>query len=105
MRDMKREVSATSSKRPAALCGTFTSRDLTPHIPALVHYLADPTTVPVVSSCSRRPSRRQYGHRHCARLSRPRSRMLSDRSTDVQRRTVVVIDNLGKLVRAAACRR
>ncbi|KAF7361737.1 hypothetical protein MVEN_00517600 [Mycena venus] len=71
MHDTKQEVSAAAIKCATSLCTTLANPDLTPHIPVLVKSVLVPLLI----------------------------RALNDRSMEVQRRTVVVIDNLVKLVR------
>jgi elongation factor 3 len=103
MHDTKREVSAAATKCATALCGTLANPDLTPHIPALVRCMADPATVPAcIKALSSTTFVAEVTAPALAVLVPLLLRALGDRSMDVQRRTVVVIDNLVKLVRAPA---
>ncbi|CCA67138.1 probable mrna export factor elf1 [Serendipita indica DSM 11827] len=100
MHDTKAEVSSAAIKCGTALCATLPNPDLLPHVPALVKCMADPQTV---AACIKALSNTTF----VAEVTAPAlavlvpllTRALNDRSMEVQRRTVVVIDNLVKLVR------
>ncbi|KAF7376297.1 hypothetical protein MSAN_00045100 [Mycena sanguinolenta] len=100
MHDTKQEVSAAAIKCATSLCATLANPDLTPHIPVLVKCMASPDTV---AACIKALSSTTF----VAEVTAPALavlvplliRALNDRSMEVQRRTVVVIDNLVKLVR------
>lgn len=103
MHDTKPEVSTAAKKCATALCTTVANPDLTPHIPILVECMSNPSSVP---SCMKALSSTTF----VAEVTAPALavvvplllRALNDRSMEVQRRTVVVIDNLVKLVRDPA---
>ncbi|KAL5485081.1 NEW1 [Sanghuangporus weigelae] len=100
MHDTKPEVSTAAKKCATALCSTVANPDLTPHIPILVECMSNPASVP---ACMKALSSTTF----VAEVTAPAlavvvpllMRALNDRSMEVQRRTVVVIDNLVKLVR------
>ncbi|KAI5123665.1 hypothetical protein M0805_001694 [Coniferiporia weirii] len=100
MHDTKPEVSTAAKKCATALCTTVANPDLTPHIPVLVECMSNPSSV---QACMKALSSTTF----VAEVTAPALalvvpllfRALSDRSMEVQRRTVVVVDNLVKLVR------
>lgn len=100
MHDTKKEVSSAANKCATALCGTLDNADIIPHIPTLVKCMANPESVP---ACMKTLSSTTF----VAEVKAPALavlvplllRALNDRGMEVQRRTVVVIDNLVKLVR------
>ncbi|KAI0780034.1 P-loop containing nucleoside triphosphate hydrolase protein [Fomes fomentarius] len=100
MHDTKAEVSSAAMKCATALCTTLANADLSPHIPALVKCMSNPDSVP---QCIKAMSNTTF----VAEVTAPALavlvplliRALNDRSMEVQRRTVVVVDNLVKLVR------
>ncbi|KAJ7072100.1 P-loop containing nucleoside triphosphate hydrolase protein [Mycena amicta] len=100
MHDTKQEVSSAAIKCATSLCTTLANPDLTPHIPVLVKCMASPDTV---AACIKALSSTTF----VAEVTAPAlavlvpllTRALNDRSMDVQRRTVVVTENLVKLVR------
>lgn len=100
MHDTKQEVSVAANKCATVLCSTIGNPDVAPHLPILVKCMADPNSVP---SCIKALSSTTF----VAEVKAPTLavlvplllRALNDRSMEVQRRTVVVIDNLVKLVR------
>ena len=93
-------MSTAAKKCATALCTTVGNPDLAPHIPVLVECMSDPSSVP---ACMKALSSTTF----VAEVTAPALalvvplliRALNDRSMEVQRRTVVVIDNLVKLVR------
>jgi elongation factor 3 len=103
MHDTKQEVSSAAIKCATNLCATLANPDLAPHIPVLVKCMANPDQVP---ACIKAMSNTTF----VAEVTAPALavlvplllRALNDRSMEVQRRTVVVIDNLVKLVRDQA---
>ncbi|GJE92231.1 hypothetical protein PsYK624_083840 [Phanerochaete sordida] len=100
MHDTKSEVSSAAIKCATALCGTLANADLTPHIPSLVKCMSNPDSVPAcVKSLSNTTFVAEVTAPALAVLVPLLIRALNDRSMEVQRRTVVVIDNLVKLVR------
>ncbi|KAK7005674.1 P-loop containing nucleoside triphosphate hydrolase protein [Favolaschia claudopus] len=100
MHDTKQEVSAAANKCATALCATLANPDLTPHIPVLVKCMASPDTVPAcIKALSSTTFVAEVTAPALAVLVPLLIRALNDRSMEVQRRTVVVIDNLVKLVR------
>ncbi|KAJ7747379.1 P-loop containing nucleoside triphosphate hydrolase protein [Mycena metata] len=100
MHDTKQEVATAAIKCATSLCTTLANPDLTPHIPVLVKCMANPDSV---AACIKALSSTTF----VAEVTAPALavlvplliRALNDRSMEVQRRTVVVIDNLVKLVR------
>ncbi|GBE81096.1 mRNA export factor elf1 [Sparassis crispa] len=100
MHDTKSEVSSAANKCATALCSTLANPDLTPHIPSLVKCMANPDSVPAcIKSLSSTTFVAEVTAPALAVLVPLMIRALNDRSMEVQRRTVVVIDNLVKLVR------
>ncbi|TFY73268.1 hypothetical protein EWM64_g10744, partial [Hericium alpestre] len=100
MHDTKSEVSSAAIKCATALCTTLANADLAPHIPVLVKCMSDPASVPAcIKSLSNTTFVAEVTSPALAVLVPLLTRALNDRSMDVQRRTVVVIDNLVKLVR------
>ncbi|KAI0063687.1 hypothetical protein BV25DRAFT_1990651 [Artomyces pyxidatus] len=100
MHDTKAEVSSAAIKCATTLCTTLANADLAPHIPILVKCMSDPTSVPIcVKSLSNTTFVAEVTAPALAVLVPLLMRALNDRSMDTQRRAVVVIDNLVKLVR------
>ncbi|KAI0280990.1 P-loop containing nucleoside triphosphate hydrolase protein [Russula aff. rugulosa BPL654] len=100
MHDTKNEVSTAAVKCATALCTTLANADLAPHIPILVKCMSDPTSVPLcIKSLSNTTFVAEVTAPALAVLVPLLTRALNDRSMEVQRRAVVVIDNLVKLVR------
>ncbi|KIP10880.1 hypothetical protein PHLGIDRAFT_28211 [Phlebiopsis gigantea 11061_1 CR5-6] len=100
MHDTKAEVSSAAVKCATALCTTLANADLTPHIPSLVKCMSNPDAVPTcIKSLSNTTFVAEVTSPALAVLVPLLLRALNDRSMDVQRRSVVVIDNLVKLVR------
>ncbi|KAH8993307.1 P-loop containing nucleoside triphosphate hydrolase protein [Lactarius hatsudake] len=100
MHDTKNEVTSAAVKCATALCTTLANADLAPHIPILVKCMSDPTSVPLcIKSLSNTTFVAEVTAPALAVLVPLLTRALNDRSMEVQRRTVVVIDNLVKLVR------
>jgi len=94
------KVSLAAIKCATALCNTLPNPDLTPHVPVLVKCMSEPGAV---AACIKALSSTTF----VAEVTAPALavlvplllRALNDRSMEVQRRTVVVVDNLVKLVR------
>ena len=94
------QVASAAVKCATALCAAVANPDITPHIPVLVKCMSDPDSVP---SCMKALASTTF----VAEVTAPAlavlvpllMRALNDRSMEVQRRTVVVVDNLVKLVR------
>ncbi|KAI0930295.1 hypothetical protein AcW1_009029 [Taiwanofungus camphoratus] len=100
MHDTKQEVSSAAVKCATALCATLANPDLSPHIPSLVKCMSNPDSVPAcIKSLSSTTFVAEVTAPALAVLVPLLIRALNDRSMEVQRRTVVVIDNLVKLVR------
>ncbi|KAG8833664.1 hypothetical protein FRC17_010268 [Serendipita sp. 399] len=100
MHDTKAEVSSAAIKCGTALCGTLPNPDLLPHVPALVKCMANPEAVAAcIKSLSNTTFVAEVTAPALAVLVPLLMRALNDRSMEVQRRTVIVIDNLVKLVR------
>ncbi|OCH95177.1 hypothetical protein OBBRIDRAFT_788641 [Obba rivulosa] len=100
MHDTKQEVSTAAVKCATALCTTLANPDLSAHIPSLVKCMSNPDSVPTcIKSLSSTTFVAEVTAPALAVLVPLLIRALNDRSMEVQRRTVVVIDNLVKLVR------
>ncbi|KAF9222559.1 hypothetical protein BS17DRAFT_755562 [Gyrodon lividus] len=100
MHDTKKEVASSAVKCATSLCNTLANQDLTPHIPALVKCMSNPDTVPAcIKALSSTTFVAEVTAPALAVLVPLLIRALNDRSMEVQRRTVVVVDNLVKLVR------
>lgn len=100
MHDTKPEVSSAAIKCATSLCSTLANPDLSPHIPILVKCMANPDQVPTcIKAMSSTTFVAEVTAPALAVLVPMLLRALNDRSIEVQRRTVVVIDNLVKLVR------
>ncbi|OBZ68188.1 mRNA export factor elf1 [Grifola frondosa] len=100
MHDTKQEVSSAANKCATALCTTLANPDLSAHIPSLVKCMSNPDSVPAcIKSLSSTTFVAEVTAPALAVLVPLLIRALNDRSMEVQRRSVVVIDNLVKLVR------
>ncbi|KAJ3540234.1 hypothetical protein NM688_g6257 [Phlebia brevispora] len=100
MHDTKAEVSSAAVKCATALCQTLPNPDLLPHVPILVKCMSSPDSVPAcMKTLSSTTFVVEVTAPSLAVLVPLLIRALNDRSMEVQRRTVVVIDNLVKLVR------
>ncbi|KAK0195373.1 P-loop containing nucleoside triphosphate hydrolase protein [Armillaria mellea] len=100
MHDTKQEVSTAAIKCATALCTTLANPDLAPHIPVLVKCMSTPDSVPAcIKALSSTTFVAEVTAPALAVLVPLLIRALNDRSMEVQRRTVVVIENLVKLVR------
>ncbi|KAF5380589.1 hypothetical protein D9615_004611 [Tricholomella constricta] len=100
MHDTKQEVSTAAVKSATSLCTTLANPDLVPHIPVLVKCMSNPDSVPTcIKALSSTTFVAEVTAPALAVLVPLLLRALNDRSMEVQRRTVVVIDNLVKLVR------
>ncbi|KAL0068769.1 [NU+] prion formation protein 1 [Marasmius tenuissimus] len=100
MHDTKSEVSSAAIKCATSLCDTLANPDLTQHIPTLVKCMSNPDSVPAcIKALSSTTFVAEVTAPALAVLVPLLIRALNDRSMEVQRRTVVVIDNLVKLVR------
>ena len=94
------QVSSAAIKCATSLCTTLANPDLVPHIPVLVNCMSNPDSVPAcIKALSSTTFVAEVTAPALAVLVPLLLRALSDRSMEVQRRTVVVIDNLVKLVR------
>lgn len=100
MHDTKQEVSSAAIKCATALCTTLANSDLSPHIPTLVKCMSNPDSVPAcIKALSSTTFVAEVTAPALAVLVPLLIRALNDRSMEVQRRTVVVVENLVKLVR------
>ena len=100
MHDTKAEVSSAAVKCANSLCTTLANPDLSAHISTLVKCMANPDSVPAcIKALSNTTFVAEVTAPALAVLVPLLIRALNDRSMEVQRRTVVVIDNLVKLVR------
>ncbi|KAF8441475.1 P-loop containing nucleoside triphosphate hydrolase protein [Boletus edulis BED1] len=100
MHDTKKEVATSAVKCATSLCNTLANPDLAPHVPALVKCMSNPDTVPAcIKALSSTTFVAEVTAPALAVLVPLLIRALNDRSMEVQRRTVVVIDNLVRLVR------
>lgn len=94
------KVSSAAVKCAISLCATLANPDLVPHIPVLVKCMSDPDSVPAcIKALSSTTFVAEVTSPALAVLVPLMIRALNDRSMEVQRRTVVVIENLVKLVR------
>ncbi|KLO14597.1 hypothetical protein SCHPADRAFT_914787 [Schizopora paradoxa] len=100
MHDTKAEVATAAKKCATALCSVAGNADIDKHVSVLVECMSNPSSVP---NCMKALSSTTF----VVEVTAPAlallvpllHRALNDRSMEVQRRTVVVIDNLVKLVR------
>lgn len=100
MHETKAEVSKQAIKTATKVCGVIDNRDILPFIPDLVGCMARPDSVP---ECIKKLSSTTF----VAEVTGPAlavmvpllARALGERSQTVQRQTVIVVDNLCKLVR------
>lgn len=100
MHDTKAEVATAAKKAATTLCGTLPNPDLRPHIPLLISAMAAPNTVPdTIKSLSNTTFVAEVTAPSLAVLVPLLTRGLNDRGMDTQRRTVVVVENVCKLVR------
>lgn len=100
MHDTKAEVATAAKKAATTLCGTLPNPDLRPHIPLLISAMAAPNTVPdTIKSLSNTTFVAEVTSPSLAVLVPLLTRGLNDRGMDTQRRTVVVVENVCKLVR------
>ncbi|THH31808.1 hypothetical protein EUX98_g2391 [Antrodiella citrinella] len=100
LHDTKSEVSTAANKCANTLCTTLANPDLIPHIPSLVKCMANPDSVPAcIKALSSTTFVAEVTAPALAVLVPLLIRALNDRSMEVQRRTVVVVENLVKLVR------
>lgn len=94
------QVASAAVKCATSLCTTLANPDLAPHIPVLVKCMSDPDAVPAcIKALSSTTFVAEVTAPALAVLVPLLLRALNDRSMEVQRRTVVVVDNLVKLVR------
>jgi elongation factor 3 len=94
------QVSSAAIKCATSLCTTLANPDLVPHIPVLVKCMSNPESVPAcIKALSSTTFVAEVTAPALAVLVPLMIRALNDRSMEVQRRTVVVVDNLVKLVR------
>lgn len=95
-----KQVSTAAIKSATQLCTTLANPDLVAHIPVLVKCMSNPESVPAcIKALSSTTFVAEVTAPALAVLVPLLIRALNDRSMEVQRRTVVVIDNLVKLVR------
>lgn len=101
MRDTKPEVSAAGHKAAMAVCGVLSNLDVLPFVPVLVNCMARPDTVPeAIKQLSANVWVRDVDGPTLAVLVPLLQRALSERSSIVQRQTVILVGNLFKLVRS-----
>ena len=100
MRETRAEVSKQAVRTATKVCGAIDNNDLRPFIPDLVECMARPDAVP---ACIKKLSSITF----VAEVTGPAlavvvpllSRALNERSQTVQRQSVIIVDNLCKLVR------
>lgn len=100
MHETKAEVSKQAIKTATKVCGVIDNNDIRPFIPDLVGCMARPDSVP---ACIKKLSSITF----VAEVTGPAlavmvpllSRALNERSQTVQRQSVIIVDNLCKLVR------
>ncbi|KAG8939841.1 hypothetical protein FRC03_005950, partial [Tulasnella sp. 419] len=103
MHDTKSEVSSQAVKTATTLCGTLPNPDLVPHIPILISAMQSPANVPqTIKALSNTTFVSEVTAPSLAILVPLLTRALNDRSMEVQRRTVIVVENMCKLVRNKA---
>ncbi|CAH7690725.1 P-loop containing nucleoside triphosphate hydrolase protein, partial [Phakopsora pachyrhizi] len=101
MRDTKPEVSAAGHKAAMAVCGVLSNLDVLPFVPVLVNCMARPDTVPdAIKQLSANVWVRDVDGPTLAVLVPLLQRALLERSSVVQRQTVILVGNLFKLVRS-----
>ena len=97
--DFSLQVSTAAKKCATALCSAVGNADLDRHIAVLVECMSNPSSVPeCMKALSSTTFVIEVTAPALAVLVPLLMRALNDRSMEVQRRTVVVIDNLFKLV-------
>ncbi|KAG8857964.1 hypothetical protein FRB96_005455 [Tulasnella sp. 330] len=100
LHDTKSDVSAQAVKTVTTLCLALPNPDLLPHIDILVEAMRAPTTVPAtIKALSNTTFVTEVTAPSLAVLVPILTRALNDRSMEVQRRTVVIVENVCKLVR------
>ncbi|KDQ21428.1 hypothetical protein BOTBODRAFT_168695 [Botryobasidium botryosum FD-172 SS1] len=100
MHDTKKEVANAANKTATTLCGTLPNPDLRPHIPLLISSMASPAQVQsTIKALSNTTFVSEVTSPSLAVLVPLMVRALNDRSMEVQRRTVIVVENVCKLVR------
>ncbi|KAJ3188547.1 hypothetical protein HK101_009078 [Irineochytrium annulatum] len=101
--DTRTEVSEEAYRTMTAICSVVGNADLLPKIDILVHSIAHPTDVPVcIQKLSATTFVAEVNGPALAILVPILVRALNERSMQVQRQTVIIIDNLCKLVRDPA---
>ncbi|KAI7836488.1 hypothetical protein COHA_009640 [Chlorella ohadii] len=103
MVDIRQEVAAAATEAMLAACATAGNRDLEPHIPALVSCIARPAEVPdVIAKLSATTFVQAMEDGTLAVMVPLMVRALRERSTVVNRRASVIIENMCKLVQDPA---
>ncbi|KZV88309.1 mRNA export factor elf1 [Exidia glandulosa HHB12029] len=103
MHDTKQEVATAAAKTATTLCATLPNPDLRPHIPLLISAMASPAEVPnTIKALSNTTFVAEVTAPSLAILVPLLNRGLNERSLEVQRRTVVITENVCKLVRDPA---
>ncbi|KAH7107535.1 P-loop containing nucleoside triphosphate hydrolase protein [Auriculariales sp. MPI-PUGE-AT-0066] len=103
MHDTKKEVATAAAKTATALCSTLPNPDLRPHIPLLISAMASPAEVPnTIKALSNTTFVAEVTSPSLAILVPLLTRGLNERSLETQRRTVVITENVVKLVRDPA---
>ncbi|KAJ3094052.1 hypothetical protein HDU97_008655 [Phlyctochytrium planicorne] len=98
--DTRKEVSETAYKTMTAVCSVVGNQDLIPRIPILVECIAHPNQVPeCIQKLSATTFVAEVNGTALAILVPILVRALNERSMLVQRQTVIIVDNLCKLVR------
>jgi hypothetical protein len=99
MVDIRQEVAAAATEAMLAACATTGNRDLEPHIPALTSCIARPAEVPdVIAKLSATTFVQAMEDGTLAVMVPLMVRALRERSTVVNRRASVIIENMCKLV-------
>ncbi|KAG9048951.1 hypothetical protein FS837_011594 [Tulasnella sp. UAMH 9824] len=94
------DVSAEAVATATSLCSTLPNPDLLPHVSILIESMKAPTSVPqTIKSLSNTTFVTEVTPPSLAVLIPLLQRGLNDRSMEVQRRTVIIVENVCKLVR------
>ncbi|KAG8901443.1 hypothetical protein FRB99_005300 [Tulasnella sp. 403] len=100
MHDTKNEVSTEAVKTATVLCSTLPNPDLLPHVNVLIESMKAPGTVPAaIKALSNTTFVTEVTAPSLAVLIPLLQRALNDRSMEVQRRAVIILENVCKLVR------
>ncbi|CAO1635571.1 unnamed protein product [Sympodiomycopsis kandeliae] len=100
MHETKSEISKAAIKAATKVCGVIDNNDIRPYIPDLVETMRAPDTVPAaIKKLSSTTFVAEVTGPALAVMVPLLARALGERNQTVQRQTVIVVDNLCKLVR------